>query len=79
MNTTLTLRLPDELCGRIEREAHKNHSSPDQFIIYMLTKTLFYNEAIELVHEKLQSASEMNVSDILNAIPARDPLPGDEL
>ncbi len=38
-----------------------------------------YFEPIESVNEKLRSASEMDVSDILDAIPDREPLPGDEL
>jgi predicted nucleic acid-binding protein len=44
-----------------------------------LTTTLSYNEALELVNKKLLQASPLNVSDILNAIPDRKPLQGDEL
>jgi len=79
MKTIVTLRLPEELCGKIEREAKRNHISMNQYILYTLTKTLSYNEALELVNEKLLRASPRNLTDILNEIPDREPLPGDEL
>lgn len=79
MRTTVTLRLPEELCGRIEHEAKRNHLSPKQYILDTLTKTLSYNEAFELVDERLLQASARDITDILKEIPDRKPLPGDEL
>ncbi len=79
MNTTVTLHLPEELCGKLEQEAKKQHLSVNQYILYTLTRTLSYNEALELVHEKLSQIAHIPIVDVLNAIPDRKPLAGDEL
>jgi hypothetical protein len=79
MNTTVTLHLPEELCGKLEQEAKKHHLSVNQYILYTLTKTLSYNEALKLVHKKLSQIAHIPIVDVLNAIPDRQPLPGDEL
>ena len=79
MKTTFNLRLPGELCGKIEKEAQKNHLSINQYILYTLTKTISYNEALEMLNEKLLDVPDMGVEEILSKIPARTPLEGDEL
>ena len=79
MKTTYNLRLPEELCGKIEREATKNHLSINQYILYTLTKTVVYNEALDLLNSKLKTADRVSVEELLSAIPDREPLDGDEL
>ncbi len=76
--TTLTLRLPDELSYKIEREAQRNHVSMQHYILDALTNSISYAEAEEIVRKKLLHASEMSVTDILQEIPDRQPLPDDE-
>jgi len=79
MNTTFNLRLPEELCGKIEKEAKKNHLSINQYILYTLTKTIAYNEALEILNTRLSNVSDLAVEEIINKIPERKPLKGDEL
>ena len=79
MNTTYNLRLPEELCGKIEKAAEKNKLSINQYILYTLTKTIVYNEAMEVINEKLLLASDLGAEDILSKIPDKKPLPGDEI
>jgi len=79
MKTTFNLRLPGELCGKIEKEAQKNHLSINQYILYTLTKTIAYNEALEILNSKLANASDIPVEEILSRIPERKPLKGDEI
>ena len=79
MKTTFNLRLPEELCNKIEYEANKNNLSINKYILYTLTKTLYYNEALELVKEKFSKIGNKDVSSILDKIPANPPLEGDEL
>ena len=79
MNTTYNLRLPEELCGKIEKAAEKNKLSINQYILYTLTKTIAYNDAMEVINEKLLLASDLGMEDILGKIPDKKPLPGDEI
>lgn len=69
MKTAFNLRLPEELCNKIENEAKKNNLSINQYILFTLTKTLYYNEALELVREKLSMTGNKDVSSILDKIP----------
>jgi hypothetical protein len=79
MKTTYNLRLPEELCEKIEREAKKNNVSINQYILYTLTKSISYNEALQQLHEELKDVPEMDIDEMLSRIPDRKPLPGDEI
>ena len=79
MKTTYNLRLPEELCEKIEREAKKNNVSINQYILYTLTKSISYNEALQQLHEELKDVPEMDIEEMLRRIPDRKPLPGDEI
>ena len=77
MKTTFNLRLPGELCGKIEKEAQKNRLSVNQYILYTLTKTIAYNEASEILSAKLANVPDMAVEEVLGKIPEKKPLKGD--
>ncbi len=79
MKTTYNLRLPEELCEKIEREAKKNNVSINQYILYTLTKSISYDEALQQLHEELKDVTEMDIDEMLRRIPDRKPLPGDEI
>jgi hypothetical protein len=79
MKTTYNLRLPEELCEKIEREAKKNNVSINQYILYTLTKSISYNEALQQLHEELKDVPEMNIDEMLSRIPDRKPHTGDEI
>ncbi len=79
MKTTFNLRLPEELCEKIERAAKKNHLSINQYILYTLTKTVVYNEAIEILNARLSNVPDLAIEEILSKIPDKKPLEGDEI
>ena len=79
MKTTFNLRLPEELCEKIEREAKKNHLSINQYILYTLTKTVVYNEAIEILNARLSNVPDLAIEEILSKIPDKKHLEGDEI
>ena len=79
MKTTFNLRLPEELCGKIEKEAQKNRLSINQYILYTLTKTIAYNEALEILNTKLSNVPDIAVEEILIKIPEKKSLKGDEI
>lgn len=77
MKTNYNLRLPEELCEQIERAAGKNRVSINQFILYTLTKSIAYTEAMEQVNEKLKDVPELEIDEMLDKISDRPPLPED--
>ena len=79
MKTTFNLRLPGEICSKIEKEAQKNRLSINQYILYTLTKTIAYNEAFEILNAKLSNVPGIAVVEILSKIPERKPLKGDKI
>ena len=79
MKTTFSVRLPKELCGKIEREAKKSQLSINQYILYTLTKMISYDEAVEVLNSRLSSIPSLPVDEMLSRIPERRPLEGDEL
>lgn len=80
MKSTFSLRFPDELREKIEREARLNHVSINQYIIYALTKELSYREAERALRDRIQQTlSRKEALELLDAIvPDVPPLPGDE-
>lgn len=79
MNTTFNLRSPEELYGKIVKEAKKNHLSINQYILYTLTKTIAYNEAIEILNTRFANTFDLTVEEILSKITNKKPLRGDEI
>lgn len=80
MKSTFSLRLPDEMREKIEREAKLNHVSINQYIVYVLTKELSYREAERALKNRIRQALSRNEAlELLDAVvPDVPPLPGDE-
>ncbi len=79
MKTTFNLRLPKDLCNQIEFEANENNLSINQFISYVITKTLQYNSALKNIYRRFSDVENKDYKKILEKIPKRKPLKGDEL
>ncbi|GAK49583.1 hypothetical protein U14_00806 [Candidatus Moduliflexus flocculans] len=75
---TVTLQLPNDIARQIERAAQRQHVTMRQYILTTLQDTLSYQDAFEMLQEKLSQASPLSVDEILRYIPDRQPLPGDE-
>ncbi|MCP4405209.1 MAG: hypothetical protein GY801_48895 [bacterium] len=78
MSMTLTVQLPEDLCGRIQQAATQQHVTIDQYVASALTATMTYQDAQDILSRRLHEASDKPIDDILRKIPARKPLAGDE-
>ena len=81
MKATYTLRLPEELRGKIEREAKRSKMSINQYVLYTLTKDVSYKEAERALKARIKRApTPEEALDLLDTIvPDVAPLPGDEI
>ncbi len=81
MKSPYTLRLPEDLKGKIKSEAEKSGISINQYIVYTLTKDVAYKQAARVLKERIQRApSRKEALKLLDAIvPAVRPLPEDEI
>lgn len=78
MKNVFNLRLPPELRNKVEEEAKENELSINQFILYVLTKTLSYSEAYKKLQQTFEHVKSNKYKQVLKKIPARVPLTGDE-
>jgi len=79
MTSTLSLRLPKELSEKVEKEAIKNNLPPGQYIVYLLTKIISYQEAQNELRNRLKRKSRSKALSILEKVPDVTPLKGDEI
>jgi hypothetical protein len=81
MKTSITLRLPEELRGKIKEEAERGDMSINQYVLYTLTKEISSKEAERRLKERIRQApSREEALRLLNAIvPDIPPLKADEL
>jgi len=56
MKATYTLRLPDELQRKVKEEAERSKMSINQYILYTLTKDIFYKEAERTLKDRIKQA-----------------------
>jgi len=73
MNTVFNLRLPSELKKKVEIEAKVNNTSINQYLLYIITKTMAYNEAIKNISLKLKKTDSSNWEDEFAKIPDNEP------
>ena len=78
MNTVFNLRLPVDLRKKVELEAHNNHTSINQFLLYIITKTIAYNDAMKNVSRKLDKTDTSNWKNEFSKIPNVEPLEYDQ-
>ena len=79
MKSLYNLRLPPELCKIIELNAKENRLSINQYISYLLTKSISYNEAIKKVKRIIKNVSTTNLKEVIKKIPNKKPLQYDEI
>jgi len=81
MKATYTLRLPQELRSKIERESKRSKMSINQYVLYTLTKDISYKEAERALKARIKQAptpeEALNLLDTI--VPDVAPLPGDEI
>lgn len=78
MNTVFNLRLPVDLKKKVEVEADNNHTSINQYLLYIITKTVSYNEAMKNVSKKLNKIDTANWENVFSKIPDANPFEYDQ-
>jgi len=81
MKSAFTLRLPEELRKKVEREAKNNKVSINHYICFTLTRELSYKEAERWLKTRIKYASSREeMLQLLDSIvPNIAPLPEDKL
>lgn len=79
MKSTISVRLPRELNEKVKKDAIENNLSAEQYIVYLLTKTISYQEAQNELRNRLKRKSRSKALSVLEKVPDLLPLKGDEL
>jgi len=74
-----SIRVPDELHQTVKRRAKAQGVSMNQYYLYAAATTVAREEAEEAFRRIAGRGSDQDLKRILDAVPSRDPLPGDEL
>ena len=77
--STLSLRLPDSLHRKVKELAEQDDISINQFIATAVAEKMAALLTLDYLAERAQRGSRATFDRVLAKIPARPPLPGDEL
>lgn len=78
MNTVFNLRLPVELKKKVEYEAKDKHTSINQNLLYIISKTIAYNDAIKDISKKFKKVKTDNWEAEFKKIPDIDSLENED-
>lgn len=73
------LRIPDSLHGYAKAMAQADHTSLNQFIVTAVAEKVSALNIEEFFRQRAKQANLAEFDQILANVPARSPLPGDEL
>jgi len=76
---TLSLRLPDSIHRHIKEVAQKDGVSINQFISSAVAEKISAILTDDYLNSRAKRAKKSDFTKILDKVPARKPLPGDEL
>lgn len=77
--STLSLRLPDSLHRKVKELAEQDDISINQFIATAVAEKMAALMTLDYLTERAQRGSRTAFDRVLAKIPARPPLPGDEI
>ncbi len=77
--SALSLRLPDSIHRHIREVANKEGVSINQFISSAVSEKISAILTEEYLEARAKRADRLAFNEILNRVPARTPLPGDEI
>lgn len=77
--SALSLRLPDSIHKHIKEIARKEGVSINQFISSAVAEKISAIMTEEYLRDRAEKADKKDLKKILNSVPSRKPLPGDEL
>ncbi len=73
------LRIPDHVMAEAKALARRNGTSLNQFLAALIAERIDEMRAVEGLEARAARADPEAAREILNKVPERDPLPGDEL
>ncbi len=76
---TLQVDIPDSLARQVADLAAKQHVTVNQVVAAALTAQVSAAETRPSIAERAQRVDWQKVDEILARVPARPPLPGDEI
>ena len=77
--STLTVHLPDSIRAEIEALALRDGVSADQFMATAAAEKVSALRMLDFLREEAAAGREEDWDFVLSRVPARPPLPGDEL
>lgn len=77
--TQLALNLPESLLDAARKAAARDGTSLDHFLVIALAEKLSALQTEDLLAKRASQADFAQYADVLNRVPDRPPLPGDEL
>jgi uncharacterized protein (DUF1778 family) len=77
--SALSLRLPDSIHRYIKEIAKREGVSINQFISSAVSEKISAIMTDELLSERAQKAKKGSLKKVLDRVPNRPPIPGDEL
>lgn len=77
--STLSLRLPDSLHRKVKELAKQDDISINQFIATAVAEKMAALLTLDYLAERAQRGSRTAFDRVLAKVPARPPLPGDEI
>jgi hypothetical protein len=77
--STLTVHLPDSIKAEIEALALRDGVSADQFLATAAAEKVSALRTLAFLQEEAAQGREEDWDFVMDRVPARPPLPGDEL
>ncbi len=77
--STLTIQLPDSIRAEVEALALRDGISADQFMATAAAEKVSALRTLAFLQEEAAQGREEDWDFVLDRVPARPPLPGDEL
>jgi hypothetical protein len=79
MKSTISLKLPNDLRERVQKQAIESNLPVEQYIVYLLTKIISYQDAQDELRKMMKRKNRAKALSVLEKVPDRPPLKGDEL
>ena len=77
--STLTIQLSDSMRAEVEALARRDGISPDQFLATAAAEKVSALRTVEFLQNEAAQGRREDWDFVLERVPARPPLPGDEL
>ena len=77
--STLTIQLPDSIRAEVEALALRDGISADQFMATAAAEKVSALRTLAFLQEEAAQGREEDWDFVMDRVPARPPLPGDEL